>query len=68
MTKSTEDVSTGAASATRPTAIASEKHSPSSLDLIYASVSGFIIGFCIAAGVGIVFVYWIKSTGGINGE
>ena len=42
------------------------KHS--SLDLIYATASGFLIGFCVAAGIGIILAFAIKAMEGIDGE
>lgn len=32
----------------------------------YALVSGFLIGFCVAAGIGILLVYAVKALEGID--
>lgn len=39
-----------------------------SWELAYAGISGFLIGFAIAAAVLIVVLYFLKHTEGIDGE
>jgi hypothetical protein len=47
---------------------ASANRTPSSLELIYAFAEGLVMGFIIAAALGIILAWAIKVTEGIDGE
>lgn len=64
--KHTAGVTNGDASPLAYTRMVTTRHS--AFELLYVAVSGFLVGFCVAAGVGIILAYAVKVTGGIDGE
>ena len=68
-TDTTEAATNGDVSATYPASkLPAIKRSPSTIELVYATAYGFVIGFCIAAGAGIILAWAIHVTEGLDGE